>query len=79
MDVYTSREAQTTELVERQNPVVWGSSRGLLSPAELGRYEANGFMVRESLSRGGAKSGSDLRGGQSLCRLATWVGPPVRS
>jgi ectoine hydroxylase len=48
-DLYASRAAQSVELTERRDPVVWGSSEGLLSPTELELYEANGFIIRESL------------------------------
>lgn len=48
-DPYSSREGHDTSVIERRDPVVWGSTPGPLSSRELGQYEADGFIVRERL------------------------------
>lgn len=47
-DPYTSRRGES-EVVERVDPVIWGSKPGPLSAAELERFDADGFIIRERL------------------------------
>lgn len=48
-DPYVSRAGPESGLVERVDPVIWGSGDGPLSPEEVTRFEADGFLVKERL------------------------------
>jgi len=47
-DPYESRRGDS-EVAERFDPVLWGKGAGLLSAAELERFETDGFIVKEEL------------------------------
>jgi ectoine hydroxylase len=49
VDPYASRIGGEAEFAERLDPVIWGSQEGPLSPAELARFENDGFLVKQSL------------------------------
>jgi len=48
-DPYASRSGAHSGLVERLDPVVWGSGAGPLSPEEVARFESDGFLIKERL------------------------------
>lgn len=48
-DPYASRTGPETGLIERLEPVLWGSAESPLSREELERFESDGFIVRENL------------------------------
>ncbi len=48
-DPYESRTGESTGMIERLEPVLWGSSEGPLSADELAQFEADGFLVKRSL------------------------------
>src|SRR5690606_8474120 len=67
-DRYPSRNAPHAQIIDRQDPVVWGSSsHGPLSAGHLEKYERDGFLTFENLF-----SERELRAYQDeLRRLAT--------
>lgn len=48
-DPYASRTGAETGMIERIDPVVWGSGEGPLSRDELEQFQADGFIVKEGL------------------------------
>jgi ectoine hydroxylase len=49
LDVYHSRTQPKWEFGERRDPVVWGSTKGPLTRAELARFERDGFIVLDGV------------------------------
>lgn len=48
-DPYASRTGSETAMIERIDPVVWGSGEGPLSRDELEQFQSDGFIVKEGL------------------------------
>jgi ectoine hydroxylase len=48
-DPYPSRTGLETGLIERMDPVIWGSGEGPLTREEVERFDSDGFLIKERL------------------------------